>query len=106
MKLPVELQRPLAKLIAHSWIDSDFRNRLFREPATVLQETGWCLQDFATITANQESGVLAFAEVEGGAVSYEIEIPSKPTGLEDELISSWNRESPSWFGEIRGCSCT
>ena len=104
MEFPVKLQRQLAKLIARTWIDDDFRSRLFSEPAAVLQETGLRLQDFATVTANQDSGVLAFAGVEGGAISYELEIPPKPTSFEDELICSWNSESLSWFGEIRGCS--
>ena len=83
-------QIDLAKIVAQTWADENFRQRFLAEPAAVLREAGIALEDSVKVVVNEDgrsSAVLAGAEA--GTTVYEISLPSKPQDLEAEQIFAW-----------------
>jgi len=83
-------QIDLAKIVAQTWADENFRQRFLAEPAAVLREAGIALEDSIKVVVNEggsSSTVLAGAEA--GTTVYEINLPSKPEDLEAEQIFAW-----------------
>lgn len=81
----------ISKLIAKTWLNDDFRTRFFNEPAAILREAGLMLEEFVEVKVIQNltgGSVLQLAGAEGSAI-YQVELPSKPTGLTDEQINTW-----------------
>lgn len=80
----------LAKLIAKTWADDNFRQRFVANPAAILREAGMILEDSVKVIVNQGgSSSSAFAAAEGGTSVYEIDLPSKPSDLDEEQINVW-----------------
>lgn len=76
----------LAKIVAQTWADEDFRQRFLAEPAAVLREAGIALEESVTVVVNQGAYAPAvLAGAEGGTTVYEISLPSKPDDLDLDL---------------------
>lgn len=84
----------LAKVVAQTWADEDFRQRFLAEPATVLREAGIALEESVKVIVNQGADTPAvLAGAEAGTTVYEISLPSKPDDLEAEQIFAWFEQS-------------
>ena len=97
----------VAKLIAKAWIDQDFYQRFISNPAEILQEAGLILEDVAKVIVNHNStAALVLSGAKGGTLTYQINLPPKPTDLNDEQISTW---AAGMLNEnnsgLCGCSC-
>lgn len=81
----------MSKLIAKTWLNDDLYKRFLNDPAAILREAGLMIEEFVEVKVVQNltgGPVLQMAGAEGSSI-YEIPLPSKPTGLSDEQISSW-----------------
>lgn len=85
--LPKEWEINLAKLVAQTWTDENFRQRFSQEPEVILREAGIILEDSVKVIINSDSSsCAAIIGAEGGTTVYEICLPTKPNDLEEELI--------------------
>lgn len=106
-----EIKNNLAKLVAQTWADENFRASFLAEPVAILREAGMILEDGAKVIINEGgSSSAVLAEAKTGATVYEISLPSKPDDLDAEQLYSWfdqssalpfNDNSPN----SRSCSC-
>ncbi|NEP41310.1 MAG: hypothetical protein F6K35_19595 [Okeania sp. SIO2H7] len=87
----------LAKLVARTWADENFRASFLAEPKAILREAGMILEDGAKVIVNEggrSSAILAGAD--SGTTVYEISLPSKPDDLDTEqLYASFDESSSS-----------
>lgn len=87
-------QLNLAKVVAQTWADEDFRQRFLAEPAVVLREAGFAIEESVKVVVNQGTGTPAvLAGAEGGTTVYEISLPSKPQDLDAEQLFAWFDQS-------------
>lgn len=104
-----ELEMNLAKLVAKTWADENFRQRFIAEPMAVLREAGMMLEGSVKVIANQgttDCGLVAGTE--GGTTVYEIALPSKPTDLDEEALYAWFNQFSAGVSSsftVRACSC-
>ena len=86
---PKKIERTLSKLIARSWIDEEFHQRFFSDPAAILREAGLKMEEFVQVEVIEKLSqpVLRLAGAEGGTVSYEIPL-AKPAALADEHLKA------------------
>ena len=88
--LPKELEIKLAKLVAQTWADENFRQRFMAEPVKLLQEAGIVLEDSIKVIVNHgASDSLVLAGAESGTNICQIALPSKPKDLDAEQIFAW-----------------
>ena len=85
-----KIQNNLAKLVAKTWADENFRASFFAEPVAFLREAGMILQEGAKVIINEgASSSAVLAEANTGATVYELFLPSKPDDLDAELLYAW-----------------
>ena len=112
--LPKEREIALAKLVAKSWTDDNFYQRLVREPEVILREAGIVFEDSTEIIVKSDS--LAHSKLIGAKAAnnaYEIYLPPKPNDLQEELIfgaAAGLSDRPSLFFSFcifcsLSCSC-
>ncbi|MDJ0576631.1 MAG: hypothetical protein QNJ65_15870 [Xenococcaceae cyanobacterium MO_234.B1] len=97
----------VSRLIAKAWLDQDFYQRFISNPAEILREAGLILEDVAKVIVNHDSlAAPILTGSDGGTMTYQINLPPKPAGINDEQISTWAA------GMIKennngscGCSC-
>ena len=85
--LPKEQEIALAKLVAKTWTDENFRQRFVREPEVILREAGIVFEDSTEIIVKSDS--LARSQLIGAEAAnnaFEICLPAKPSDLQEELI--------------------
>ena len=89
-----EIQKNLAKLVAKTWADENFRASFLAEPVAILREAGMILEDGAKVIINEGgSSSAVLAEANTGATVYEINLPSKPDDLNAEQLYAWFDQS-------------
>lgn len=85
-----EFQMNLAKLVAKSWVDENFRQRFLAEPMAILREAGTILEESVKVIAKEGASASKLqACPEGGTIVYEIALPSKPKDLDEEALYTW-----------------
>lgn len=90
MRISKNLEINLAKLVAKTWADENFRQRFLAQPAAILREAGIILEDSVKVVINQgASNTPVLAGAEGGSTVYEIALPSKPKDLDEEQLNAW-----------------
>lgn len=88
--LPKEFEIELAKLVAKTWADENFRQRFVAEPIKFLREVGIVFEGSIKVMVNQgASDTLLFAGAEAGTGICEIALPSKPKDLDAEQLGAW-----------------
>ncbi|MBC6481924.1 MAG: hypothetical protein GDA56_33380 [Hormoscilla sp. GM7CHS1pb] len=94
------VERTVSQAIARGWIDSEFQERFFDDPAATLREAGLLLEESVQVeVVGSSQPVLRFAG-SGGEITIEILLPAKPAALTDEqLIIEIGNDGPG------GCSC-
>ena len=88
-----DYQKAVSRLVARAWLDEAFKERFISEPAAVLAENGLAVPSGVEVRVNQNTLVGSITTQSGNAESdaiYEIPLPPKPAGLEDELLRSWS----------------
>lgn len=99
-----ELEIAVSKLVAQSWIDDEFRNRLISNPMEVLKEAGLAIGEFVQVIVNQgstDTPVLLGAN----GTTLEINLPAKPSNFSDEQIGTWSKKVVDMAGSFRASSC-
>lgn len=85
-----EFEINLAKLVAKTWADENFRQRFLAEPMAILREAGTILEGSVKVIINEGSSASKLlACPEGGTTVYEICLPSKPKDLDEEALYTW-----------------
>lgn len=83
-------EREVSKLIARAWLDEGFYNQFVSDPAGTLQEAGLVLEDFVQVEINRNPNAFPVLRgAEGGVVIYELPLPRKPQGLDEEELRAW-----------------
>ncbi|MEQ8959313.1 MAG: hypothetical protein RLP02_15565 [Coleofasciculus sp. C2-GNP5-27] len=86
-------QKILSKIVAQTWVDEEFKSQFLSNTNPVLEENGLTIPsgvDFQ-VSNNTLVGMMT-SKVPGqeSNVVCEIPLPSKPTGLTDQPIQSWD----------------
>ncbi len=93
-----EAQKALSKVIAKTWLDEKFKQRLILEPEAVLEENGLKIPCGVEVRVRETSSLESLASIDVNLDShqvYEIPLPPKPTELTDSQIQSWtDRDNP------------
>jgi hypothetical protein len=89
-----EAGKTLSKVIAKTWVDQEFKQRLILEPEAVLEENGLTLPSGVEVRVRETSCVESLTIIDVNLDSdshqvYEIPLPPKPTELTDSQIQSW-----------------
>ncbi|MDY6804246.1 MAG: hypothetical protein SXA11_10625 [Cyanobacteriota bacterium] len=104
-----EFEINLAKLVAKTWADENFRQRFLAEPAAILREAGAILEGTVKVIVNEGSSASKIQPCpEGGTTVYEIALPSKPKDLDEETLYSWFQQFSSGASACHTtsyCSC-
>ncbi|MFB2918220.1 hypothetical protein [Aerosakkonema funiforme] len=83
-------EREVSKLIARTWLDEEFYDRLVNDPVGTLREAGLVLEDFVQVEINRDPNAFPVLRgAEGGVVIYELPLPPKPPQLDDETLRAW-----------------
>ena len=91
--LPQNWEATLSKILAKTWIDESFRQRFIQEPLAVLEEVGLALEDSIKVIVDFNSatadGIISVISEKEEITIYQVDMPSKPSGLEEEKINYW-----------------
>jgi hypothetical protein len=90
MELTKTLEVAVSKLVAKAWMDDEFRKRFISEPTEILREAGIFIEDCVKIVVNQGSSNAPVLQGADGMTIYQINLPSKPSELNDEQLSAWS----------------
>ncbi|NEO29780.1 MAG: hypothetical protein F6K36_04885 [Symploca sp. SIO3C6] len=93
-----EFQIILSQIIAKTWLDEDLNSRFLANTNVVLEENGLPLPGGVEfqVKGNILVGTSKSAsDSSTGEVVYEIPLPTKPTGLTEQVLQSWASEDNS-----------
>lgn len=86
-------QKSLSKAIAKTWLDEGFKTKFIANTNEALAENGFIVPSGVQFSVRENSLVgirETIADSAKDEVVYEIILPSKPAGIADQLIHSWN----------------
>ncbi|MFB2918221.1 hypothetical protein ACE1CB_06995 [Aerosakkonema sp. BLCC-F2] len=79
------ISSPLSIAKGEDWISSPLS-----DPVGTLREAGLVLEDFVQVEINRDPNAFPVLRgAEGGVVIYELPLPPKPPGLDDEELRAW-----------------
>lgn len=86
----------ISKVIARTWVDGDFRQKLIDAPTATLKEVGLDFGDSVEVrVAEDKTTDGGFKAVRDGKMIFELLLPPKPTDLSDEQINGWFEKAAS-----------
>ena len=83
--IPQIWEKTVAKLVAVSWLNEEFRARFIQEPVKVLREVGIVVDELASVIVRDGSNSTPMLAGANGAKVYEINLPAVPDMGEDRL---------------------
>ncbi|NER34800.1 MAG: hypothetical protein F6J93_12395 [Oscillatoria sp. SIO1A7] len=91
--IPQIWEKTVAKLIAVSWLNEEFRARFVREPIKVLREVGVVVDELVSVIVRDGSNSTPMLAGANGAKVYEINLPSVPHMGEAQLDAPYRMTS-------------
>ena len=97
----------LSKVIAKTWVDTEFRQKLIDAPLATLKEVGIEFGDSVEVRVTENKSTDGgFTAVADGKMVYELTLPAKPDYFnDDEEINSWFDGVGDEDRPVPGCSC-
>ena len=79
----------LSKIIAQTWVDTEFKQQLIKAPTATLKKAGLDLGDSVEVRVAEDGTTHGgFRAVADGKIIFELVLPAKPTDLTEEQINT------------------
>ena len=98
----------LSKVVARTWVDAEFRDRLIDAPTATLKKAGLDFGDVVEVRVTEDKIDSGFNAVADGKMIFVLPLPPKPADLADEKINTWleTKSICKNSGQNTSASCT